>query len=236
MIRIIYFAFIILLISCSGNQQEEKADNTEPMLNDSSYENSNVPDSSLTMDIINFFDTTGYSNYMRENMGEFNWNSFKLIGNWQEDSLLVFPFIPDEDYYKKYGRLIKYSPDSNYFLDLDSYQIDISIDKNGKMIPDELGPDTEISLINTINKTKTRLAYFGPAGSIEDGTWIDNETIALAGWAEVSSDSLKALIYKIHIPTGSYYVYEFADSGNARKLMGEWRKKRLEKLNSTSRD
>ncbi len=226
MYRLFLFAVIIFFCSCSGNDSPA-TDNGNSIETVDETENSVTVDSVLSAESFNSFDSVGFTTHAKESIQGFNSNSFKLVGTWKEDSLYAVPFQPEQSYFDKYGKLLRFNPDSTYFLDLDSYQIDISKDKTGKYQLDEMGPDTEVALVDTKSGIRKRLIFLGPSASIEEGVWLDKESLLLAGYSEIDPDSLKAFIYKIHVPTNTFSLYEFSDSGAARKVMGEWRKKRI---------
>ena len=59
---------------------------------------------------------------------------------------------------------------------------------------------------------KTRLLFVGPAASVEDGGWIDNNNIVLLGMEERKNDGMKVpVIWKYHLPTKSFYLYEYPE-------------------------
>jgi hypothetical protein len=134
---------------------------------------------------------------------------------------------------------LKYSPDSSRFLDLDSYNIAISKDKDGQLSGNESGPDTEISMINIKDNKRIRLLFAGPGSSVEDGSWIDKDNVVLMGFQESDTGgsnprasstpggSRVPVIWGYNLPTSTYYIYEMPDPKIAGQLMGEWKKQRL---------
>lgn len=134
--------------------------------------------------------------------------SFRMVNSWKEDSLLTSRFDPPTDFYKKYGALLRYSPDSTKFVDLGSYNVEVTIDRNGAYKYDELGPDTEVSLVEPSKGTRHRLMFLGPGSTVDDAGWMDNETIVLAGKQEnPTGDTTRNVIWKFHIPTQTFYEY-----------------------------
>lgn len=134
--------------------------------------------------------------------------SFRMVNSWKEDSLLSSPFDPPADFYKKYGAMLRYSPDSSKFVDLGSYNVEVSIDSKGTYKYDELGPDTEVSLVEPSKGTRTRLMFLGPGSTIDDAGWMDNETIVMAGKQETASgDTVRNVVWKFHLPTNTFYEY-----------------------------
>lgn len=134
--------------------------------------------------------------------------AYRMVETRKEDSLLTSKFEPKPDYYKKYSEFIRFSPDSTRFIDFGSYHVDVTINKNGEKKYEELGPDSEVSLIDPSASVKKRLLFLGPAGVVDDAAWVDNETIVIAGRQEGTGiDSLQPVIWKFHIPTNTFYQY-----------------------------
>lgn len=208
---------IVFSLSCKDNTSEEpqasavtRIDSTENL------------DTVFSQKDIVFLEQLRLSQFAR-----INWNQFRMVTSSQEDSLLVSAFQPDKLYYENYGRLLKYSPDSSMFIDLDSYNIEIQKDKNNRVIPIEKGPDTEVTLVDLKDNKRTRLVFLGPGNGVEDGAWIDSNNIVLIGYREKDTTKLKtAVIWRYHIPTKTFHVYESSDPAIASQLP-KWRKERL---------
>src|SRR5262249_42765844 len=135
-----------------------------------------------------------------------------------------------------YGRFLKYSPDSNLFIDMDSYNVDIKKDKKGKWVGTEVGPDTEVSLVDPKTGKKTRLMFMGPGNSVEDGLWLDNNNLVLMGVQDADSTQQgstgkttgkTAAVWRYNVPTKTFYLYELHNDTTAKQIMGYWRKERL---------
>ena len=212
----------IVLTACKGkNKPEAEADVTG--------EDSVItlqPDTALAVETIQSFTTAGFTDYIKKKSPSFDWKQFNLTTTWEEDSALITPFTPNKQFYNSYGRFLKYSPDSTLFIDLDSYNIDIKKDGQGRWIGLAAGPDTEVSLVNPATGQKTRLLFMGPGGSVEDAFWEDKDNLVLLGVHD--GESGKALsVWKYHLPTNSWSLYELKDPSIADQLSGQWRKERL---------
>lgn len=219
-------AVIMIVVSCKDNTKKEPQAGT-PVREDSATE---TLDTLLSAEVIQSFSTSGFSNYAQKKATGFDWSKFRMVSSWQEDTMLVAPFAPPKDYYDAYGPFLKYSPDSSMFIDLDSYNIAITKDNKGRFIGHEMGPDYEVSLVDVGDKTKTRLVFLGPGGSIEDATWLDNNTLALMGVQENEKGARVATLWRFHVPTKTYYLYEIPDTAVAGPLMGYWRTERLKNV------
>ena len=159
-----------------------------------------------------------------------DWSKFTMVTSSQDDSLLTSPFRPDTSFYRTYGRLLRYSPDSSMFVDLDSYNMDFQKNKAGKLYPIEHGPDTEVSLVDLEKNQRTRLVFLGPGNGVEDGGWIDSNSVVLIGYYEKDTSKIKkAVIWRYHVPTKTFHVYESPDTSIVGKLLN-WRKERFRQL------
>lgn len=218
----------LVTISACKSKDEKATDVTDA---DSTAVMEEEPDSGLTAETIDSFKTTGFSTYAKQKAPEFDWSKFKLSMTWKEDTMVQSIYKPDKKFYALYGPLLKWSPDSSVFIDLDSYNIDIKKDKNGKFRGTELGPDSEVSLVNPKKGQRTRLLFLGPGSSVEDALWMDNNNLVLMGVQDYG-DSLgkTAAVWRFNVPTQTYTLYELHNTAMAEQLMGYWRKERLKDI------
>jgi hypothetical protein len=220
---------VFIIVSCKEKAAKEPQAGIVPREDSASMENI---DTTLSAETIQSFSTSGFSDYAKKRSPGFDWSRFRMTSSWEDDSLLVTAFNPDKGFYAAYGPFLKYSPDSSMFIDLDSYNIEIRKDNKGRFIGNELGPDCEVSLIDVEDRKKTRLVFFGPGSSIEDASWLDNNTLVLMGIQEKENDEngKTAALWRYHIPTHTFYMYEIPDTAVANSLMGYWRKERLKNV------
>ena len=218
---------ILALISCQDQSKEKQV---VPGTTEDSLVTEKV-DTVLSGEAIRYFEDNGFSTFAKSKNPKFNWNSFHLVNVWKEDTLYTTPFQANADYFQSYGPFIKYSSDSTMFIDLDSYNVKITKLGDGTYLGEELGPDTEVSLIDLQDKLKKRLIFLGPGGDIQDGGWLDSQTIVLAGM-QAGSDgtSTVPVIFKYHIPTRTFFLYETQDTLNATAIMHAWRDQRLKNV------
>ena len=226
--------FCTIIISCN-NDDKATADNTiKPAGTATPAEDSveiiNAVDSFFTPETINTFSTTAFSDYAKKKSAAINWSKFEMIQIYSVDSPLAQPATLDRKFFDAYGPFLKYSPDSSMFIDLDSYNVDIKKEKNGKRTAIELGPDFEVSLIDLKTKVKMRLIFMGPQGSVEDATWLDNENLVLMGVQNYSDKNGRVTVWKYNVPTNTFFVYEWKDDATAKQLLGYWRTERLKGL------
>lgn len=221
----IYTGLLALLFTACNNSSDKKAD-----AGDTDTDSVVVvgPDTTLTSETIQKFQTAGFSDYVKTRIPAFDWSKFKYKSSYEEDSMLTSAFTPSKTYYASYGSFLKYSPDSTRFIDLDSYNIDIVKDGKGRLTGTAGGPDTEVSLINPKTGKKVRLLFMGPGGTVEDAFWLSNNELAIVGTQENEEDAgKKVTVWKINLADKMYDIYELDDLDAAQKLAGTWRKERL---------
>lgn len=220
------FTALLALAACQGNA-DKKAPESEQKQEDSVVESS---DTLLSDETIQSFNTAGISDYARKKAAGFDWSKFRMVSVYEEDSMLVSKFTADKNFFRDYGPFLKYSPDSSMFIDLDSYNIDITRDAQGHFTGAGIGPDTEVSLVNVGDSTRTRLVFLGPGGSIEDGIWLDNHTLVLIGVQENERGERVPTVWRFELPTKTYYIYELPDPSLAGSLSDYWKTERLKQV------
>src|SRR6478672_2641177 len=134
---------LLALISCKDQSQEKQV--LPGSIEDTVVTES--VDTVLSGEAIRYFDDNGFSTFAKAQNPKFNWKSFHLVNVWKEDTLYTTPFQANAEYFQSYGSFIKYSSDSTMFIDLDSYNISIRKLDDGTYVGEELGPDTEVSLV-----------------------------------------------------------------------------------------
>lgn len=215
---------LLILVNCKNKTAEDKE---IPVTHEDSTEKLDTVFSQR--DII-FLNQLKFSRYAFSQRLPIDWEKFRMVTSSQDDSLIVSSFQPDKSYYQQYGSFLKYSPDSSMFVDLDSYNIEIQKNIKGQSIPIEKGPDTEVSLVNLEDRQKTRLVFLGPGNGVEDAGWIDEHNAVLIGYHEIDTTKMKnAVIWRYHVPTKTFHVYESSDTSIAGRLL-KWRKERFRQL------
>jgi hypothetical protein len=216
------------IAACRDNKKDKKA--TEPTVVVADPDDSVTAeafDTVLSREFIDTFSTLAFSNYAKRQASSFDWSRFRMEHSYSDSQLLVTNYRPDQKFYEAYGRLIRYSPDSSMFIDMDSYHIGMRKNAKGKWQGTEMEADTEVALVNLKTGKKTRILFGGPEISVEDALWLDKENLAIMGIEDQDSVGRVAAIWKFNIPTSTYFVYELRDSLVARQLTGYWRKERL---------
>lgn len=219
---IISAAFAVGLLACQSDSAEEQHDSAV----ESTVEAENL-DTVFSRASVAFLGKLGFSQYASSQASPVDWSKFRMVTS-THDSLIVSAFAPDKTYYQRYGKLLKYSPDSSMFIDLDSYNIEV----HDGHTPIEKGPDTEVSLVDLASKQRTRLIFLGPGNAVEEAGWINNDDVLLIGYREVDTSRTKtAVIWRYHVLTKTFHVYESANPTTAGLLI-KWRQERLKQLQS----
>jgi hypothetical protein len=216
------FCAVSFMMACKDNASEDEA--ITPVGSTDSVERL---DTVFSQTDIGFLNDLRVSKHAASESTPIDWSKFRMVTSSHEDPLLESPFQPDRSYYDNYKAFLKYSPDSSMFVDIDSYNIEIHKDKNGRTVPLEKGPDTEVSLVNVPEKKRTRLVFLGPGNGVEDASWIDNQTVLLIGYHEKDTSKIKkAVIWRYHVPTKTFHVYESSDPAIGTRI-SDWRKLRF---------
>lgn len=94
-----------------------------------------------------------------------------------------------------YTQFFIFSPDSNYFLDLDSYNLALER-KNDKLISTGFEVDTEIVLYDLKNKSYRSIFYCGTPCLVESAYWINETEFCLLGFEEMNDDKLQKMVWR----------------------------------------
>jgi hypothetical protein len=222
-------ATLIILIGCGDEKTEPQSSNPEATVDSTVDEK---VDTVLAPETTRFFDSTGFGEFARKT-SNVSWQNFRLVNVTTEDSMLVQPFDKGEAFIRRFGKMFRYSPDSTLILDMDSYNVQLTTNASGKTIATEQGPDTEIALIDLKARTRKRLVFLGPSGSVEEGGWSDADNVVIAGLQEVQDANASVpVIWKYHVPTNTLYLFQSTDTVRNKAAFRAYRKNRLEAVSS----
>jgi hypothetical protein len=115
---------------------------------------------------------------------------------------------------QKFG-YIRYSPDSSRYVDLNLYG-EIVVTKGDTQFLS--GPDQTVLLVDPARRTTARLQFHGTAGRTEEAVWLDDSTLALAGWEEAQppTEQVRAPFVRVlRLNSGQRTTYVW--SGDDRK-------------------
>lgn len=124
----------------------------------------------------------------------------KITADWK-------PYDLSSEDKKLYDFLFFYSPDSNYFLDIDSYSIILDKDAKGKLTWGGGDPESKVQLINTKNQKSQMLLYFGTHQFPETAIWRNNFLFEVMGFT-ITDEVYIPTLWKFNLQTNSYQVYQ----------------------------
>jgi len=81
---------------------------------------------------------------------------------------------------QKFG-YIRWSPDHSRYVDLNLYGEIVVAGEDTQFCT---GPDQLVTLVDPGRRTTARLQFYGTGGRTEEAVWLDDSTLALAGWSE----------------------------------------------------
>jgi len=116
--------------------------------------------------------------------GNVRWPSFFMIDSSKQSASDAEPFEGDDDFYKDYATILRWSADSVYVLDLNSYGLIPEKDEKGNTHLTGGDPEVGVGLIDRQAGKRIRLFYMGPHGGIYDGLWLDSTNVAFIGKVE----------------------------------------------------
>jgi hypothetical protein len=199
-----------LAISCNNSDN-----NAEPPVEEVTLDSAQTAKSIREEDSAKIFNNN--AEWLTKNLknNSINWNKFKLTEFWGVDSLEKRAFVPAADFYKNYASVLRWSPDSSFVLDIGSYGSVLVKDKAGKMSVAGGEPDTEVSMINTNEKTKSRLLFLGASSEIFDSKWIDSSQVAIMGTVdEKGNNMVDTLMWLVDVKQNFFRKYRYLNNTN----------------------
>jgi len=159
--------------------------------------------------------STNYKSYFEKQLKAWtrSYNNFQLSDFHLTDSSKFentpFGDIKDlKEFYRKYKPALSFSPDSNQFIDLYSYQL--NLEWKGKKLVASTEVDQAISLCNLKTKKWMRIFFRGASSAIEDAIWISNTKFILVGY-EHYDDKFRPVIFIGNTLKQMLYVYKTPD-------------------------
>ena len=86
-----------------------------------------------------------------------------------------------------YKQMFIYAPDSNMYVDLDSYSLLLEKADDGKLMAEGQSVDTKVVLVNKSNNNALDLLFCGSSCFFEDVVWKSNSSFWVLGWSEVQN-------------------------------------------------
>ena len=127
---------------------------------------------------------------------------------WKDETLIETPFTAENDFYKNYSSLLRWSPDSNYILDIGTYGTVLTTDAYGNPGIESGEPDSELALIEPGKNTRTRLMFVGPSSEILDAKWVDNKKAIVVGTFDTTGNkTYDTLVWVINVKDKIFRLY-----------------------------
>lgn len=203
MIRFLSLAVLLLMMACNNaaekkTEAEDTAQIEDEVLVEEAPEIENAKVSFQQL-----------FSFLQAKDSSFNADQFQLS---IVDSMQLMPAQPiDETSLKPYYPYLVYNSDSSKAIDLHSYNT-ILVEKNGKVLSEAAGPDTEIALIDFKNKTRQRLLFVGPSSVIKEGKWVNDQVISIAGGELVDNEKFKPEVWLFDINAKKMKVLSYTDT------------------------
>lgn len=179
---LLFLLLCLLATSCNNNQKEEE----ESVQEDSVIMVEDIAEEDSVLIFENNADEWLDLSLLNNNAG--SWRKFKLQEFWYEDSMQEQLFQPAPGFYKDYARLLKWSPDSSYVLDIGTYGKVLVKDKRGNITIQDGEVDSKASLVFIKKGTVAELIFLGAGGNIIDGRWIDSTQFSVLGTFDIKGD------------------------------------------------
>lgn len=201
------------LFACNSNNEEQAQEKKQE--DDSTQTVQSIVSEDSAM-IFNNAASGWINRSMQKN--SLNWNRFHLEEFWSDDSLVQQSFQPEKNFYKDYTPVLRWSPDSNYILDIGSYGSVKVKNADGTTKIEGGEPDSEVSLIDAKTKTKTRLLFFGPATIVSNGGWLDSTQAAVLAMHDEKGDHHPdTLLWIINVKDKFFRKYKYKGNVDGKK-------------------
>jgi len=110
-----------------------------------------------------------------------------------------------KDFYELYKPALSFSPDSDKFIDIYSYWL--NLEKKGSKIVDNPEVDQAISLCDLRNNKWTRIFFCGFSVRIDEAVWVTKTKFILAGTIIGDNDSFHPEVIIGDIPKQTLFAY-----------------------------
>ncbi|CAN5439112.1 hypothetical protein BH23BAC1_BH23BAC1_15740 [soil metagenome] len=111
------------------------------------------------------------------------------------------------------------SPGKSRYIDLYSYKM-IIFSKEGELIG-SINPDAEAVIIDPRQEIRNRILFMGPAGGIEDATWLSDEEILISGFSVDESGHSSPMLWHINLnnKTMNAFYYPVSTDYNSKAYL-----------------
>jgi hypothetical protein len=112
---------------------------------------------------------------------------------------------------KEYFPYFIFNNDSSFAIDLYSYNISFTT-RNGKTKVEEMGPDTEVGLVDMENKTRRRIFFGGTSAVVMDAEWLNNRAFLLMTGENITEKEFIPTITRINLTDNSVKRFVYDDT------------------------
>jgi hypothetical protein len=212
--KFIFFLFVIVLLGCNNNSSKNEEKET--------IEEVEEPYVDPVQQEISAAFPAAYQ-FISKQDSSFNPSKFQQASSKSLNS----PELKMPDAVKQYSPLFIFNSDSTYAIDLYSYNI-ILRKRNGKIIANDAGPDTEVAVINVKNKTRKRIYFGGSSSAVLDAKWTNNQELFLLTGEIIGSSKFQPQVLQYKPSDSSAREFVYADT--LQVSIKDYADKRLQNL------
>ena len=114
----------------------------------------------------------------------------------------------DEDIY---GPFFTFSPDSTYFIDMDSYSLALEM-KDGKLISSGSGVDVKVQVVRVTDNKSATLLFCGSACIPETASWITDSWVEIVGFSIDENGKMIPTKWKVDMDNMTFSEYRINKS------------------------
>lgn len=107
-----------------------------------------------------------------------------------------------------YLPLFIYSPDSSFFIDLDSYSLDLETDETGSYTSSGVGVDTKVQLVNRATNKSVELIFCGTECYAETAVWFSDYLVQITGFKINEEDEYMPTLLRIDLKENLVWHFE----------------------------
>ena len=105
----------------------------------------------------------------------------------------VTDYHPKEKTLAIFNEFFVYSPDSNFYIDLDSYSRVLEKDSGNNLVSYGSEVDSEVALVDLKLNQRIRIIFCGTACRPEEAQWIDAENVRIYGFSELENKTVPVI-------------------------------------------
>jgi hypothetical protein len=143
-----------------------------------------------------------------------NHKDFHKIGNDTERKMIWSDYNLTDEYIEIFKPFYIYSTDSTYFIDLDSYSLQIE-KKNDKLISYGSGIDMKVQVIRQADNKSATLLFCGSSCIPETANWITDSWIEILGFSVNESGEMIPSKWKVDLNNMIFSDYQIDTSFNS---------------------